>query len=114
MNNKELIKVIEAAERGEKIEFRIGGMGCWEQKTNTSNWNTYNSEYRIARPEPVLVPHWPAIWRTRNNGYAVSGILFACENDARDVFEDFVRLATEYPPIMRELSDKINVPEELL
>ena len=106
MTNEDLIKCIQAAERGEKIECKsIRWQDIWRQKEDTTLWNSIDYEYRIAKPEPKLVPHWPAILGGKDQGYWVSDVLYCDEQSAREDNPNFVRLAREYPEVLLEVEE---------
>jgi hypothetical protein len=105
MKISEMIMVLQAAGRGEKIEMRhhCDTTGRWYPIDG--EWHFESRDYRIApKKEPKLVPHWPAIVRS-NVGYSISDSLYATEKEAEDDYDDFVRLATELPPIMLEVKE---------
>ena len=60
--------------------------------------------WRPANLPVTLRPHWPAICRSRSRtSFYVSDTVYADESVARDdtgCGDAFVRLATEYPPVM--------------
>lgn len=60
-----------------------------------------NLNWRPAKqPAPVaLRPHWPALQRTPWKTYVIGATLFAEARDACTT-DGFIRLATEYPPVM--------------
>lgn len=96
MTLKEMIEVLQAAERGEKIEFR-------HKDSRDSRWhemalcefNFYAVEYRIApKREPKMVKHWPVVYMC-DGVFHVSTQLYVVTPVGFDS-----RLATEYPPIM--------------
>ncbi len=95
-------ELFDALERGEKIEFRK-----WED----DEWIAWNGQswhnlwkFRIVKPEPKLVPHWPAVFLGRE-GYWVSNLLYRSELEAPKDIGNFIKLATEYPPIMLEVKE---------
>jgi len=52
MNTKEMIEVLQAFERGEKVETKlIGGNTFWVDKDTHASFNFMDFEYRIA-PKP--------------------------------------------------------------
>ena len=84
-------ELFDARDRGEEIEFE-SGEGRWV-KWNGTSW-CKDVEFRIVKPEPKLVPHWPAILSgVPTCGLILSNTLYSeCPSHA-------IRLATEYPPI---------------
>ena len=72
MNNiDQMIEVLNAYKRGEKIEFKNGSFHDWTPCDPTGpTWDFYRSEYRIAKPEPKkiklqawLMPSGMLVWR---------------------------------------------------
>lgn len=56
MTIDEMIEVLEAYKRGEKIEFKNGSSHDWTPCDPTGpTWDFYRSEYRIAKPKPKKV-----------------------------------------------------------
>ncbi len=51
MTPKEMIEVLQAFERGEKIEF-LGLDTKWYLVNGEPTWNFHSNTYRIAKPEP--------------------------------------------------------------
>ena len=102
MTLDEMIAVLEAAKRGEKIEqfctFSDHTQVWLPYAGNPFNFAAY--DYRIApKPEPKLVAHWPAICKM--TAYFMLADLFVSEEDAKNnIGAEFIRLATEYNPIM--------------
>jgi hypothetical protein len=85
--------------KGEKIEWRPLSIGVlpWKPLAPESGLDFSNCEYRI---KPVaLRPHYPALVRDMMMRHSVSTILFASDAEASHII-GFVRLATEYPPVM--------------
>lgn len=56
---KEKIEVMQAAERGEKIEVATAGSNVWVETPNPG-WQWLDCDYRVAPPEPDEIP-WSAI-----------------------------------------------------
>jgi hypothetical protein len=62
MNIDDMIAVLEAAKRGEKIEYRGVESGIWKLCTEQPVWNFSTNDYRIApKPQMTLVEElrWP-------------------------------------------------------
>lgn len=90
-------ELFDARDRGEEIEFE-SGEGRWV-KWNGTSW-CKDAEFRIVKPEPKLVPHWPAI--IQKETYRITDQLYpTVEAAMKDwwAFSNTIRLATEYPPI---------------
>ncbi len=93
-------ELFDALERGEKIECYEGvhvGWAPWKGISWSNNWN-----FRIVKPEPVLVPHWHAVI-DGPSGCWLSYNLYATIDAARNDYDRAIRLATEYPAIMLEV-----------
>ncbi len=95
-------ELFAALKRCERIEFLMDGDG-WIKWQGTL-WNC-KMQFRIAKPEPKLVPHWPAIGTNPQGQYFLTAILYASEEQAKSAYVPVVRLATEYPPIMLEVKE---------
>ncbi len=97
------IELFQALERGEKIEFSrqaYDDWHTWDGKEWSAAWY-----YRTVKPEPKLVPHWPAVRHSDGIPFTTNS-LYATEEQARGEWtEGFIRLATEYPPIMLEVKE---------
>jgi hypothetical protein len=92
-------EVFDARDRGEEIEFRYRyGSNTWA-KWNGKSW-CEEVEFRIVKPEPKLVPHWPAV--VQEETYKITDQLYPTVEAA---LKDWGRsgtticLATEYPPL---------------
>lgn len=103
MTHEEMISVIKAHAEGKAIEVLIPGSIDWHVTTNPS-WNFSGCDYRIKTEPLKLVPHWPAINKNEAGMRAfTTDRLYSNEVDAKIDWKDrFIRLATEYPPIMLE------------
>lgn len=93
--------IIDAAIRGEEIEFCfMAGDKLWS-KHNAPMFDFTRYTYRVKPPE--LRPHWPAVVvSSKPDGtivYSVSNMLFAKPEDLIGK-DGALRLATEYPPVM--------------
>ncbi len=88
---------------GETIEFRTSDGDYWVQWAGIA-WNQ-GWQFRIVKPEPKLVPHWPAVLRHSNDQPVLSVWLFTSIEDAHKIHPTMIRLATEYPPIMLEVKE---------
>lgn len=94
-------ELFDALERGDRVEYKVG-LYEWEKWTGTA-WHQ-DKIYRIVKSEPKLVPHWPAIFKSEQK-YYFTNTLYSSEIIATQRLENFVRLATEYPPIMLEVKE---------
>lgn len=60
--------------------------------------------WSLHKPEPKLVPHWPAITTTASeDGRALTTTLYVSEHHFERSYvgdREFIRLATELPPIL--------------
>lgn len=104
MTPKEMIEVLQAYEAGKEIEFR-DEVGRWRPCSHQEGprWNFALYDYRVKPEEKKLVPHWPAIIHEARKRTFVTDSIHPTEANARSTFgSSFVRLATEYPPIMLE------------
>lgn len=98
MTPQEMISVIQAHADGKQIQMCRKGEDRWLDCVPPSPlFDFMNTNYRV-KP-PALRPHWPALVRSPIMSHSVTGVLFASDDEARDVI-GFVRLATEYPPVM--------------
>lgn len=100
MTFDEIIAVIRAHINGWTIEVRIPSENTGWYVIDDPKFDFINCEYRsIQRPAtpPVLRPHWPAIVRTPLMEYLVTAEVFP---EGHPPLMGFVRLATEYPPVM--------------
>lgn len=61
MTNKQIIEVIQAAEKGKQIEVRIKGFTVWiVVDVPEENWDFQKYEYRVARgPREFSLVKWP-------------------------------------------------------
>lgn len=57
MTPKEMIEVIAAFERGEKIEYHWHRQGGWAV-TNTPEWDFSSRDYRVLPPKPKMVKYF--------------------------------------------------------
>lgn len=76
----------------------------WDEGTgpcSEAEYGHYNIglTWRPANLPVTLRPHYPALIRSPMLSHSVTSVLFASEDDARHII-GFVRLATEYPPVM--------------
>lgn len=56
MTIDQMIEVLNAYKRGEKIEFKNGSFHDWTPCDPTGpTWDFYRSEYRIAKPAPKKI-----------------------------------------------------------
>lgn len=91
--------IIDAAINGEEIEF------CFMGDLDASLWCRHNApmfdftRYNYRVKPPALRPHWPALVRSIIMQHTVTSALFASDAEASHIL-GFVRLATEYPPVM--------------
>lgn len=91
--------IIDAAIRGEEIEFCFMGDDKLWSKHNAPRFDFTRYSYRVKPPE--LRPHWPAIIRLPDGRHTISTWLYAKGDEISFVdLVGFVRLATEYPPVM--------------
>lgn len=95
MTPQEMIDVITAFRDGKPVETNDGGSDWWPVLSPQFNFHRYN--YRV-KP-PALRPHWPALVRSIIMQHTVTSALFASDAEASHIL-GFVRLATEYPPVM--------------
>lgn len=96
MTPQEMIDVITAFRDGKPVETNDGGSDWWPVLSPQFNFHRYN--YRV-KP-PALRPHWPAIFVVPNGYTFLSKELYAEDNRPVQLALGFVRLATEYPPVM--------------
>ena len=92
--------VIQAAIDGKNIEkLPISGVDGtnWSSMVGDRLFDFARYDYRV-KP-PALRPHYPAITRDPIQRYMVSGELFPQDNLPVNII-GFIRLATEYPPVM--------------
>lgn len=95
MTPQEMIDVIQAYRDGKSVEYNNGD-DIWIP-IDMPTWNFNKFTYRVKPPE--LRPHYPALVKSPIMTHSVTGVLFGSEDEARGVI-GFVRLATEYPPVM--------------
>lgn len=93
MTPQEMIDVIQAYRDGKLVETNDGGSDWWPVLSPQFNFNRFT--YRI-KP-PVLRPHWPAVVRTPCMEYIVTAEVFPEDHPP---LQGYIRLATEYPPVM--------------
>ena len=95
MTPQEMIAVIQAYADGKAIETNDGRPDWWAVEVPVFNFHKFT--YRV-KPA-ALRPHWPAITRNPMGLYMVSSEVFSQDNQPKHII-GFVRLATEYPPVM--------------
>lgn len=99
MTPQEMIDVIQAHADGKKIQMCRKGEDKWLDCVPPSPlFDFMNTNYRV-KP-PALRPHWPAIFVVPNGYTFLSKELYAEDNRPVQLALGFVRLATEYPPVM--------------
>ena len=95
MTPVQMIAVIQAHCNGKTIQFKEIDRAAWCD-CESPLFDFAHYDYRIAPPS-VRRPHWPAICRLSNGAYVLSTCLYTGDEPAAI---GFVRLATEYPPVM--------------
>ena len=101
MTPQEMIDVIAAYRDGKQIQAQPAGICGDEVPWKTCRCPDFNfPEYNYRIKPAALRPHWPAIVRSPFNYFTTTATLFADEASCRENVIGFVRLATEYPPVM--------------
>lgn len=100
MTPQEMIDVIQAHADGKKLQWTNKRGNTWLDCDEPTPQFAFNiCDYRI-KP-PALRPHYPVPVLMLNGTYSISRELFTSDGISKHTnIISFVRLATEYPPVM--------------
>lgn len=100
-----LRELSDAVDRGEKIETKFYRGIEWV-KWDGIEWGILWM-FRIVKPEPKLISHWPVLITFDDGTHYVSSAVFPDVESARRHFGVSLveRLVTEYPAIMLEIKE---------